>query len=199
MEKEWIKHYKFVIISWILVIVYMIIFGLGYLDNIDMLCQVYIHSFVSVGMTLLMKIITRFGSFYFAALFCIVYILIDRQKGMQLSLFMILVMACNFILKNTIARLRPPIQQLITVDGFSFPSYHAMVAFALFGFIAYQIYRHHKRYAIILMIMVVCVGISRIYLGALYLSDVLGGYIYTFALLTTYISIIKTHKNFLKT
>lgn len=43
MEKELIKickEYKTVIISWILLIGFMIVFGLGYLDDIDVLVQV---------------------------------------------------------------------------------------------------------------------------------------------------------------
>lgn len=202
MERELIKickRYKIVIIARSIVILYMICFGMGYLDGIDVLCQVYVHSFISQSMTMIMKVITFFGSAWCAFLFCLIYIFINRKEGIKFSIFMFFAMICNIILKVSIARLRPPVEHLIVVEGFSFPSYHAMISFVLFGYFAYRIYHQNKFFSFVLMVMVLLVGISRIYLGVHYFSDIIGGYLYGFALLSTFLSVLNNHKNLLKT
>lgn len=198
MEKELIKickEYKTVIISWILLIGFMIVFGLGYLDDIDVLVQVYIHSLISQPITLIMKIITFFGSGLWALILCTIYILIDRKKGIQFLIFILFVMLCNQILKISVARLRPPVSHLIEVGGYSFPSFHAMISFSLFGYFAYKMYNHHRLYSFFFMFIVMMIGVSRIYLGVHYFSDIVGGYFYAFALLSTFIAIVNHYKN----
>jgi len=64
----------------------------------------------------------------------------------------------------------------------AFPSGHAALAMALYGFLALTIYKHDKhplqKPAIwLLSLLVLLVGASRLYLGVHYLSDVLVGYI----------------------
>lgn len=66
---------------------------------------------------------------------------------------------------------------------FAFPSIHATVSMVTFGFLAYIICRHLKSWflrAITVFCasnLIISVGISRIYLGVHYLSDVVGGYL----------------------
>ncbi|OHA93150.1 MAG: hypothetical protein A3D37_02415 [Candidatus Zambryskibacteria bacterium RIFCSPHIGHO2_02_FULL_38_22] len=100
-----------------------------------------------------------------------------------------------YILKNIINRPRPALG-LYTEFSSSFPSYHAVAAVALYGFFLYTIWKHDKHYLkkpfmIFLFILITLVGISRLYLGVHYFSDVLAGYIIGFVWL--FIS-IKLHK-----
>lgn len=79
-------------------------------------------------------------------------------------------------------RLRPPFP-VYTETSFSFPSGHATVAVAVFGFIAYFLYKNTKKliYRILIilggLLIIAAIGFSRIYLGVHYLSDVLAGYL----------------------
>jgi len=76
-----------------------------------------------------------------------------------------------------------PLFPVYTETNFSFPSGHATVAVAVFGFIAYFLFKNTKRIIfrifIILgaLLVIAAVGFSRIYLGVHYLSDVLAGYL----------------------
>ena len=70
----------------------------------------------------------------------------------------------------------------MTPSGWSFPSGHAMGSFVTYGFLAYLLTRVPRvdvprRTAVaVLAVLVLLIGFSRIYLGAHYLSDVIGGY-----------------------
>ncbi len=63
----------------------------------------------------------------------------------------------------------------------SFPSGHSAVAMALYGFLFFIVYKHTKhplqnKTLVLLTLLILLVGISRLYLGVHYLSDVLVGY-----------------------
>jgi membrane-associated phospholipid phosphatase len=86
-------------------------------------------------------------------------------------------------LKNFISRPRPLINRIIYADFYSFPSGHAMSAIVFYGFISYlSIILIKKIWQKTLMIffcvcMIFAIGISRIYLGVHYPSDILAGYL----------------------
>ncbi|MFB9325686.1 phosphatase PAP2 family protein [Paenibacillus aurantiacus] len=85
-------------------------------------------------------------------------------------------------LKRLYERARPDIHRIIEETGYSFPSGHSMAAFTFYGLLTYLLWRHmpSKRWRGVLIAfsvcMIGCIGISRIYLGVHYPSDVLGGY-----------------------
>ena len=87
------------------------------------------------------------------------------------------------LVKIIIHRPRPPVADaLTTVNTFSFPSGHSFVAFSFYAVLAWILFREGKslseKAAAILagIIVVPGIGLSRIYLGVHWLSDVLGGY-----------------------
>lgn len=85
--------------------------------------------------------------------------------------------------KTFISRDRPADVAYYVVEHFSFPSGHATTAIAMFGLLAYFLYRHyytHPRRGLLLWgaaLLIIIVGFSRIYLGVHYLSDVLAGFL----------------------
>ncbi len=87
----------------------------------------------------------------------------------------------NSFVKSMFNRPRPDINQLVDAGGFSFPSGHSFVAISFYGFLIYLVARYCRgryKYPLMLLLLLVipCVGISRVYLGVHYSSDVLAGF-----------------------
>ena len=82
--------------------------------------------------------------------------------------------------------------------GYSFPSGHSMISAAFYGFLIYLIYKKVKNkklkitLIIVLSILIVSIGISRIYLGVHYTSDVLGGFLLSISYLILYTNIVNS-------
>ena len=86
-------------------------------------------------------------------------------------------------LKRVFHRPRPTWDMpLLTARGWSFPSGHAMGSLVAYGMLAYLLVRRldrpRRRLAIIACaaLLVLLIGLSRMYLGVHYFSDVIGGY-----------------------
>jgi undecaprenyl-diphosphatase len=107
----------------------------------------------------------------------------------------------NQIAKRIFRRARPIGVALIEQGGFSFPSGHSMVALAFYGYIIYLIRKsklskiQKNISTIILGLIIVLVGISRIYLGVHFASDVLAAYCLSTAFLVIIMYIERKKKN----
>lgn len=90
----------------------------------------------------------------------------------------------NTLLKSIFERARPVGKWLIEEDSFSFPSGHAMVSSLFYGLIGYLLWVNLRRtwkqawlIPPITALVIICIGLSRIYLGVHYPSDVLAGFV----------------------
>ena len=72
-----------------------------------------------------------------------------------------------------------------------------MVSMAFYGFIIYLVYKNVENKKIkyivctILTVLILFIGISRIYLGVHYASDVIGGFCFSIAYLIAYTNLIR--------
>lgn len=105
-----------------------------------------------------------------------------KRPGWCCAVNLGLVVLINQVLKFIIQRPRPDGFRLATVSGFSFPSGHSMAAMAFFGLLAWLVWRYekdHRQRALLVAafaLVIVMIGVSRIYLGVHYASDVIGGF-----------------------
>jgi undecaprenyl-diphosphatase len=109
----------------------------------------------------------------------------QRRWGAVVGLLLTVVGAqlLNDVLKDWFQRTRPaPVGALIPAQVFSFPSGHAMVAAAFYlfvGYLAWRLLRGRWRIVCVtgLVLIAFLIGLSRLYLGVHYLTDVVAGYI----------------------
>lgn len=100
----------------------------------------------------------------------------------------------TFLSKRLFHRTRP-VDILLFERTDSFPSGHATITVALYGFLAYMAIRFSRNFAMQVRIAVITIffslliGLSRILLNEHYLSDVLGGYLVGALWLTVAISV----------
>ena len=144
------------------------------------------------------KFITNFGGAIFViSLTTILFFVIkDKKIGISIITNLGIVTILNQIIKFIMQRPRPTEFRIIGETGYSFPSGHSMVSLAFYGYLIYLIYKyinnkHLKRTLIIILSVLICIiGVSRIYLGVHYTSDVLGGFLISFAYLIIYIELV---------
>lgn len=88
----------------------------------------------------------------------------------------------NFLGKLTFHRARPEIA-FYAENTFSFPSGHATISVAFYGFLVYVLFKQFKKWrhkikALFFgIIIIIAIGLSRLYLGVHFLSDVWSGYL----------------------
>ncbi|MGC1646972.1 MAG: phosphatase PAP2 family protein [Candidatus Sulfotelmatobacter sp.] len=113
---------------------------------------------------------------------CVLLLLKDRMGALQLVAAFVGAGILTTTIKNYIDRPRPEVvPQLIQVSGLSYPSGHSLAAASFYLTVAILVCRHLQRtghqIAILAMTVgiILLVGISRIYLGVHYPSDVASG------------------------
>ncbi len=143
------------------------------------------------------KIITWFGSPICLILITILlFVLIKNKKiGLLITINLVAITILNQLLKFILQRPRPEEFRVINETGYSFPSGHSMISAAVYGLLIYLIYKNIKNkhtknvLIIILSLLIIMIGISRIYLGVHYTSDVLAGFLLSISYLIFYINI----------
>jgi membrane-associated phospholipid phosphatase len=132
--------------------------------------------------------ITKLGSWpvIIVIFICLSVWLFATKKSRLFFPFFITVVGSGImtlIIKYLINRERPEAGIALYLEKLpSFPSAHASLVFALFGFIIYVIWRLNFNLifkiilSLVFIALIILVGFSRIYLGVHFTSDVIGGY-----------------------
>ncbi len=148
-----------------------------------------VYQWESPMMTLLMEFISFVGSapvvimLLLTAMFIFYFVL--RERAAAIILFVVVAGShtLNQLLKSVFERARPDLHRLVDEGGYSFPSGHAMAAVSLYATLTILLWQHiPTRFGKIALLifsttMILLMGLSRIYLGVHYPSDVAGGYI----------------------
>ncbi|MBS4176669.1 phosphatase PAP2 family protein [Lederbergia citrea] len=158
------------------------------LERFDLSIIKPVQAMISPSLTTFFLFITFFGSVKGVALMTIVFFsIVFFTRNRLLALYLVISVAIgagvfNRLLKAIFKRERPDILQLVKEHGFSFPSGHAMGSVIFFGgviFVLYKMYGWNRTAltgSIIASVLIILIGLSRIYLGVHYPSDVIAGY-----------------------
>jgi len=150
--------------------------------------RLLLHQHASPALTAAMRAASFIGSPAFLIPLGILVVALYLRQGRPVTarLFVITVIGgevLDQVLKLAFHRTRPPaFFGLPEPLGYSFPSGHALAACAFYGVLAaFAAARTEKRtlrwiYQIAAAMVIATIGVSRIYLGVHYPSDVLGGY-----------------------
>ncbi|WP_232713397.1 phosphatase PAP2 family protein [Bacillus xiapuensis] len=148
-----------------------------------------VQSWIHEGRTERMIFITNLGSvrgFTIGTIIVAGILLVRRRVDYAIFFVLNVVIGAglfNLTLKEIFKRQRPEILPLIEQGGYSFPSGHSMGSFIFFGGVAFLLFELlRNQWAKIIgacsaVIFVLLIGLTRIYLGVHYPSDVIGGYI----------------------
>lgn len=167
--------------------------------NGDIIGYKFISTYlISDFATPIAKFITNFGgAMCLIGVAIILFIIIKNKKiGATIISNLCIITILNQALKRILQRPRPEDFRIINESGYSFPSGHSMVSMAFYGYLIYLIYKYVKnkylKWALItiLGILIVSIGISRIYLGVHYTSDVLAGFLISISYLIIYASAV---------
>lgn len=121
-----------------------------------------------------------------AVIILVIYALGLHWEAMMALIAAVFSTAINVLVKDLVQRARPTISSVnvvSTLNSYSFPSGHVMFYLCFFGFVAFltfSLLKHSVKRTLILVffgILIALVGLSRIYLGHHWPSDVLGAYL----------------------
>ena len=157
----------------------------GEIMRLDTLAyELFVERLRSDALTPIMEAFTSLSSVVVLAVLAAVIAALAPGKapGWCVAVNLVCVVALNTVLKFIVQRPRPDGFRLISETGYSFPSGHSMVAMAFFGLLIWMVWRYHRRDVMRLVwcacfgLVIVIVGVSRIYLGVHYASDVIAGF-----------------------
>lgn len=204
--KEKIK--EFIIKNWKWIVLFICLIGFLELAedvfnkeimNWDIIGYKIISTFlISDFATPIAKFITNFGGAIFIIILTVILIAVIKNKKIGLSILtnLAIITILNQLLKKILQRPRPTEYRIIEESGYSFPSGHSMISMAFYGYLIYLIYKYVENKNVkcilisLLSVLICLIGISRIYLGVHYTSDVLGGFLISISYLVIYISAV---------
>ena len=149
---------------------------------------------VNNSFTKIYKVITFLGSTEFiislCAIFLVLFIILKKKNiGITITIVLIISTLVNNLLKIILMRERPEVIAFVTEHSYSFPSGHTMASVSMYGILLYFVLKSSMNNMLkiglssVLTILPILVALSRVYLGAHFMSDVLGAFIVSIILL----------------
>ena len=159
----------------------------GAIMRFDLAGRAWVHQFFSPRMTFVMETLSFIGSWVLAAAFVVSLIIFWKLRWRRGFTWLTISMAgatvLELALKYAFHRPRPTPFYGVALHSWSFPSGHSLFSFCFFGVLAGLLMHRVKPLLWRIVIwcssaaLVAAIGLSRIYLGVHYPSDVLAGYL----------------------
>jgi undecaprenyl-diphosphatase len=159
----------------------------GDTQHFDQVIRVWVHGFASPGMTRAMNAVSLLGYNVLIAELAIALAVFGWLRWRRGAVWLAVAMAGSLVLDLTLKyiyhRTRPTAYFGTAPHSYSFPSGHALCSFCFYGVMAGLLSARTKPLAwrvviwVVASTLVIAIGLSRIYLGVHYPSDVLAGYL----------------------
>jgi undecaprenyl-diphosphatase len=159
----------------------------GDTQHFDQVIREWVHRYASPGMTHAMTAISLLGYNALIVELAIALAVFGWLRWRRAAVWLAVAMAGSLVLdlalKYVYHRTRPTAYFGTAPHSYSFPSGHALCAFCFYGVLAGLLSARIKSLALRIVIwciaaaLVIAIGISRIYLGVHYPSDVVAGYL----------------------
>jgi len=180
-------------VSFFVFLAVSLLYNSSVLTNADDTVYEFTAKFMSPTLTAFFKSLTMLGSAVSIVSLCLILLIIPLlrwnnggrahlKNGIYVSLVIICSQAFNSLLKYVFLRPRPDILPLVVEKSMSFPSGHAMSSMCLaltLTFIFRSDFKDKSKalvLGIFIIFIAVLIGLSRVYLGAHYFTDVAAGF-----------------------
>ncbi|BAZ08427.1 hypothetical protein NIES4071_02320 [Calothrix sp. NIES-4071] len=164
----------------------------------------WLHQFSNPSLDNLMLFITNLGNPTTVVIVGIITIAILWWCRYRLETLVFILSCLGGLILNTglklfFSKTRPQLwKQLITEISFSFPSGHALGSMVLYGFIAYLLAFHYPKFSALIytlaVILIGAIGLSRLYLGVHWPTDIIAGFGVGFLWLMICITMLKLRR-----
>lgn len=171
---------------------------------LDEMVRKWVYSIRNSFLSAFFVPVTYLGNWQTLMFLNIILIVIRKTRkntGIPLALMSISSTILYKMVKNVIQRQRPDVTwHLINQGGFSFPSGHSMNCIVCYGMLIYLIRRNLKNRKAagfitgVLSVLVFIIGISRLYVGVHFATDIIGGWSLGFSFLCVCIVIYERIK-----
>jgi len=169
------------IIWLILFIILLLLVSFGLTKGVDQIVSSFFINYQTNLLVSIFVLITSIGSTIGIVIIVIAilvyFYILKKFKVLKTILFIVFTeLILVYISKHIVLRVRP-INQIIQKTNFSFPSGHAAISIALFGFLVIFFWNKKRYLSYLFGLLILLIGFSRIYLNVHWLTDVIGGYL----------------------
>ena len=164
----------------------------------------WLHKHANPSLDAVMLTVTQLGNPNFVVTIVVITLAIlwwqrFRQEAKVFAIACLGALILNTGLKLFFSKVRPQLwPSLISETSFSFPSGHALGSLVLYGFLAYLLATHYPKFSKIIWILAItliaAIGLSRLYLGVHWPTDIIAGYEVGFLWLMMCITMLKLQK-----
>ena len=178
-----------IIVLAIILLLKIVLVKLGVFNTIDNFIYSHASKIINNTNTLIFRGFSVLGTEIFILFFCLIWIILNKSRGVAISVVVLASTLLNQALKIIVRRPRPNINPLAVENSFSFPSGHTMIMVVIGGILIYLLWQKRGDNAkcntkwiarnviltVIICLIAITVMFSRIYLGVHYFSDIVGG------------------------
>ncbi len=172
---------------------------------VDRTILLHIHQFASPTLDAIMVGITRIGDPrtvvpLTAIVFCFLWWKRYRTEAKVFALDAFGGVVLSYFLKLAFNKQRPQLwESPIAETTFSYPSGHALGSMVLYGFLSYVFATIYPRYARVFYgvatLLIVAIGLSRLYLGVHWPTDIVAGYGIGFLWISVCIALLRLQQD----